>query len=390
MSGASLVMLFYFLFLVVSLLTYFMEKEGVHMRVWLGLCLFLLSTVGAANPLGDHQIKKVASVPGVIWGLTFLDSEHAFVTLRSGKIHIVNLVTGEVTPVKGAPAVRASGQGGLLDVALSPDKQWLYFTYSKPVKEGSATTLARAKLDKNQLMEWQDLLVTQSKNSSSRHYGSRITFDTKGHVYFGVGDRGDRDNGQNTLTHTATILRLNLNGSVPKDNPFVGDSKGLDEIYSYGHRNPQGLFYDRVTHQLWEIEHGPRGGDEINVIKAGANYGWPITSHGKEYWGPIKVGKAEEMEGIEPPVKVYVPSIAPGSLVLYRGTAFPELNGHLLAGALKLAHLNVIRLNDQLQAVEEYRLFEELKERIRDVDIAGNGWIYFSTDSGNIYRVSPK
>lgn len=360
------------------------------MRIWLVLCLFLLSTAGVANPLGEHQIKKVASVPGVIWGLTFLDADRAFVTLRSGKTHIVNLITGKVTPVQGAPAVRASGQGGLLDVALSPDKDWLYFTYSKPVKEGGATALARAKLDKNQLIDWQDLLVTQSENSSSRHYGSRITFDDKGHVYFGVGDRGDRDNGQNTLTHAATILRLHLDGSVPKDNPFVGDAKGLDEIYSYGHRNPQGLFYDRVTHQLWEIEHGPRGGDEINWIKAGANYGWPVTSHGKEYWGPIKVGKAEEMKGIKSPVKVYVPSIAPGSLALYRGSAFPALNGYLLAGALKLTHLNVIKLNDQSQAVEEYRLFEELNERIRDVDIADNGWIYFSTDSGNIYQVSPK
>ena len=360
------------------------------MRIWLALCLFLLSSVGAANPLGEHQVKRVASVPGVIWGLTFLDSNRAFITLRSGKAYIVHLASGKSTLIKGVPSVRASGQGGLLDVVLSPDKKWLYFTYSKPVKEGGATTLARAKLNQNQLIDWQDLLVTQSKNSSSRHYGSRITFDDKGHVYFGVGDRGDRDNGQNTLTHAATILRLNLDGSVPKSNPFVGDEKVLNEIYSYGHRNPQGLFYDHATQQLWEIEHGPRGGDEINMIKAGANYGWPVTSHGKEYWGPIKVGKAEEMEGIESPVKVYVPSIAPGSLVVYRGSAFPELNGHLLSGALKLTHLNVIKVNEQLQAVEEHRLFEELKERIRDVDIADNGWIYFSTDSGNIYQVSPK
>ncbi|WP_029858475.1 PQQ-dependent sugar dehydrogenase, partial [Vibrio parahaemolyticus] len=205
-------------------------------------------------------------------------------------------------------------------------------------------------------------------------------------IYFTIGDRGERDNGQNTQTHAGSILRLNLDGTVPTDNPFTS-SKAKPEIWSFGHRNPQGLFYDKETDQLWSIEHGPRGGDEINLIKKGANYGWARVSQGKEYWGPLDVGEAKSLPGMENPKLVYIPSIAPSNMVLYRGDKYSELDGKILVGALKLTHINVVGINDG-KLTESQRLLEKLGERIRDITISPDGYIYFSTDSGKIFRLT--
>ena len=213
-----------------------------------------------------------------------------------------------------------------MDVALLPNYKttgWLYFTYVKEIEGEGATVLARAKLNKNKFYSWQELLVTSSRSDTSHHFGSRIAFDNNGHVFFGIGDRGERPNAQDISNHAGSILRLNLDGSIPHDNPFVNTKNALPEIWSYGHRNPQGLTYDIKTNRLWEIEHGPRGGDEINLIIKGANYGWPVISYGKEYWGPLAVGEGTHRKGMEQPVKVYIPSIAPGSLLMYSGNAFP-------------------------------------------------------------------
>jgi glucose/arabinose dehydrogenase len=173
------------------------------------------------------------------------------------------------------------------------------------------------------------------------------------------------------------------------DNPFVGNPAALDEIWSYGHRNPQGLAWDRQHRRLWTIEHGPRGGDEINLVRKGLNYGWPVISYGKEYWGPLAVGEGTEREGMEQPVKYYVPSIAPGSLLVYSGEAFPQWRGNLLAGALKLRHINRIVLDAQGRAVDEERLLEDYAERIRALAEGPDGLVYFSTDSGQIARLAP-
>jgi glucose/arabinose dehydrogenase len=279
----------------------------------------------------------------------------------------------------------------LLDIAIGPpgSEGWIYFTYSKAANSEATTALARARLDGERLVDWQDLLVTDAATGTRRHFGSRIAFDDQGHVFFGVGDRGVRDNAQNTGNHAGSIMRLDLDGSVPADNPFVGDAKVRDEIWSFGHRNPQGLLFDSPTQRLWEIEHGPRGGDEINLILEGRNYGWPVVSHGKEYWGPLAVGEATSKPGMEDPRKVYIPSIAPGSLLLYRGEAFPEWRGDLFSGALKLQHLNRISLSADGQAIAEERLLEDLGERIRALAESPEGWIYFSTDSGRIMRLRP-
>lgn len=347
----------------------------------------------------DHsfELEKLIQVPGVPWGMAWLNSNTLIVTLRRGELVSVNLTKAKQGKqawqnISGLPAVWAQGQGGLLDVVKGPDG-YFYFTYSKPQNGSGVTTLAKAQIQQNEIGQvsmsaWQDVFISDSASSSNRHYGSRITFD-ESYIYFSIGDRGDRDNGQNTLNHAATIVRLNLDGSIPNSNPFVANDKVADAIYSYGHRNPQGLAYDTKHQHVWAIEHGPRGGDELNLLEAGANYGWPITSHGKEYWGPLKVGEAETKEGINSPLKVYEPSIAPGSLLYYSGEAFPAWQGDLFSGALKLQHLNRIIMDENGMPAGEERLLEDLNERVRALLSDSQGNLYFSADSGNLYKISP-
>ncbi len=338
------------------------------------------------------KTQAVGNVSGVPWALAQIDSDTLIFTVRSGKIGLLNTTDGSVKMLQGFPEIEVHGQGGMLDVAVKPDYKkgdWIYFTYSKLQNNSPETTLARAILDGDTLTKWQDLLVTKVGSRSGNHFGSRIAFDESGHVFFGVGDRGERDYAQNLNNHAGTIIRLNLDGSVPKDNPFL-DKKGvLPEIYSYGHRNPQGLMFDRKTKRLWEVEHGPRGGDEINLVTAGKNYGWPVISYGKEYWGPLAVGEGTKKSGMEQPVKQYTPSIAPGSLMIYRGKAFPKWQGNLFVSALKLQHINRVELNDSGQAVAEMRLLKSQYGRIRDLLETSEGYIYFSTDSGEIMRMVP-
>ena len=341
----------------------------------------------------SYRVEQITDGLPVIWGMAFLTPNQLIFTQRSGEIGLYNLTTSRKIFLSGSPKVFASAQGGMLDVAIPPNYQsgdWIYFTYSKPFKNNeAATTLARAKLTKKRLTDWQDLLITQSRSSAGQHYGSRIAFDNANHLFFGIGDRGHRPNGQNLKTHAGSLLRLTLDGKVPADNPFVNQNNALPEIWSYGHRNPQGLVYDIKNKRLWEIEHGPRGGDEINLIKRGANYGWPVISHGKEYWGPVAVGEGTSKLGMEQPVKVYIPSIAPSSLLFYTGKAFPNWHGNLFAGALKLKHLNRIALNNQGNDIAEERLLGKLKERIRSLAQSPEGWIYIGTDSGKIIRIRP-
>jgi glucose/arabinose dehydrogenase len=346
-----------------------------------------------AQPSGEFSLEQVHAGLGIPWGMTFVAADRLLITERDGGVWLLDLVSLAARRIDGAPEVVAEGQGGLLDVAAGPSfarDGWIYFTYSKPVESEAATTLARARLDGDRLVDWQDLLVTDSATGARRHFGSRIAFDDAGHVFFGVGDRGERDAAQNRGNHIGAILRLNLDGSVPADNPFVGDPAARDEIWTYGHRNPQGLYYDNAARRLWSIEHGPRGGDEINLILEGRNYGWPVVSHGKEYWGPVSIGEGTSKPGLEDPRKVYIPSIAPGSLLVYRGEAFPGWRGNLFAGALKLRHLNRVSLSDSGEIIGEERLLEDFDARIRALAESPEGWIYLSTDDGRILRLRPR
>ncbi len=355
----------------------------------------------------DFVVEQVANSLGVPWGLAFISATEMLITEREGKLRLLNLESGKIKNIAGLPAVKVIGQGGLMDVAVPPDydkntrgRDWVYFTYVKDVDDQGVTVLARAQLSGLQLKNWTDLLVTNSATDTGYHFGSRIAFDEiageKGHVFFGVGDRGERENGQDLTNHASTVMRLYRNGQVPpnnpyiKDNPYIKNKAGLPEVWSYGHRNPQGMAFDYKTKRLWEIEHGPRGGDEINLVLPGRNYGWPVISYGKEYWGPVAVGEGTHKEGMEQPVKQYTPSIAPGSLLLYSGKAFPAWQGNLFAGALKLRHINRVVLDKDANAVAEERLLESLDERIRVLVQSPQGWLYFSTDSGKIFRIKPE
>lgn len=364
------------------------------------LILLLLSTslpcqagplLTVSNSSQPFVVEEIASGIGVPWGMTFVAPSTLLVTERKGGIYLLDPKEGQFISVQGGPQVLAQGQGGMLDVAVPPGFRpggWIYFTYSKSSNGQGVTTLARARLQHRALTDWQDLFITESASDSGRHFGSRITFDLQGHLFFSVGDRGVRENGQDRTNHAGTILRLNLDGTVPGDNPFAA-GKSQSAIWSYGHRNPQGIFWSQSTGTLWANEHGPRGGDEINVILPGANYGWPVVSHGKEYWGPVDVGEATSKPGMVDPIKVYIPSIAPGSLIVYSGKAFPQWKNNLFSGALKLRHLNRVAVDRSLRPTLEERLLTELDERIRNVIEGPEGWLYLSTDSGRILRIRP-
>ena len=340
----------------------------------------------------SFRLEQVAEGLGVPWGLTFLSDTRLLITERRGTIKLLDIESGSLMPIRGVPDVKASGQGGLLDVAVPPGHEagdWIYFTFVRDILSEGVTVLARAKLIDDLLVGWQDLLETESAEGGGRHYGSRIAFDNDGHVYFGVGDRGDRPNSQQLDNHAGSIIRLHRDGRVPDDNPFLNHKDALPETWSFGHRNPQGMAYDHENDRLWSIEHGPRGGDEINLVQRGRNYGWPVISYGKEYWGPLAVGEGTHREGMEQPVKQYTPSIAPGSLLFYSGDAFPSWRGNLFSGALKLTHLNRVTLDENARAIGEERLLDDMGERIRALTESSQGWLVFSTDSGKIFIIKP-
>ncbi|GGN31414.1 MULTISPECIES: PQQ-dependent sugar dehydrogenase [Marinomonas] len=363
------------------------------MKTWILFLASLLALDANASKTivdGSLNVDEVTQFDGTPWGIALLNDQEAIVTVKKGVAYKVNLANGKQQALSGLPEVDNRGQGGLLDVAKSPtfdEEKWVYFTYSKPTDEGAKTTLARAKLIDNGFTKWQDLLVSDSASSDSKHYGGRIAFDDKGHVFFSIGDRGVRENAQNLNNHAGSIIRLNLDGSVPADNPFVTHANIRNEIWSYGHRNPQGLFYDTDTHTLWSNEHGPRGGDEINLIRPGANYGWPIVSHGKEYWGPVSVGDGIEKDGIDNPIKVFIPSIAPSSLLRYKGMLFSNWNGDFLSTALALRHLNKVKI-EQNGETTETRYLEDLDERLRSIAQDSTGALYIGTDSGKLLKIT--
>ena len=317
---------------------------------------------------------------GIPWSLEFLSRDRVIISEKSGKVKIFNLKSKKLTSIKGGPSVVDSGQGGLLDIGVDPEfakTQRVFFSYSKAVKGGKTTAIASAKLLGTRLTELKDVFIANNSSATSHHYGSRIAFDDRGHIFFTVGDRGSRFLAQDLSADQGKVHRLNTDGSIPKDNPFYGRKNARKSIWSYGHRNPQGLYYHKQSGKLWEQEHGPRGGDEINLIGKGKNYGWPIITYGREYSGP-KIGEGTRKVGMEQPVQYYVPSIAPCGLEIFKGRIY--------SGALKLTHINRLTMKGS-KVVKEDRLLEKLQERVRDIKSDGADFIYFSTDSGKIFRL---
>ncbi|SDY24907.1 Glucose/arabinose dehydrogenase, beta-propeller fold [Lysobacter sp. yr284] len=354
-----------------------------------------VATHSVPSDLGELRVTEVASGLEHPWAVALLPDGGFLVTERAGRLRRVGADGAISAPLKNVPEVWAQGQGGLLDVVLAPDfasSQRIYLSYAEPGPDGSAgTAVATATLGADALGEVKRIYQQQPKLVGPNHFGSRIAFDGKGHVFITQGERQQRMASQELDKLQGKLVRLNLDGSVPADNPFVGRSDARAEIWSYGHRNMQSLAVDPRTGTVWEAEHGPRGGDEINLPQPGKNYGWPIVTHGIDYSG-LKIAEAEgkEKPGMEPPYHVWEKSPALSGMAFYTGHAGSAWNDSLFLGALSDGSL--IRLSlDGDRIVDEERLLKPLGWRIRDVRVSADGKVYALTDEseGKLLRIEP-
>ncbi|MFV2082449.1 MAG: PQQ-dependent sugar dehydrogenase, partial [bacterium] len=329
------------------------------------------------------RIKVVNVSSGLVnpWGLAFLPDGRMLVTERPGRLR---LVTGDgklSDPLGGVPDVFARGQGGLLDVALDPGfekNSLVYLSYAEPGKGGAGTAVGRGRLEGNRLASFNTIFRQIPRTKTSVHFGSRLAFAGDGKLFITLGDRGERDRVQDFSIHRGQVIRINPDGTIPRDNPFVGRTGYRPETWSVGHRNPQSAAIHPETGELWTVEHGARGGDEINIPGAGLNYGWPVISYGVHYSG-LKIGVGTHKEGMEQPVYYWDPSIAPSGMAFYTGDRFPAWKGNLLVGALKGRMLVRLELDGE-KVVKEERILREMNKRIRDVRQGPDGFIYLLTD----------
>ncbi len=325
------------------------------------------------------------------WGMAWLPDGSMLITEKSGEI--IHFKNGTKTQIKNVPEVYNWGQGGLLDIVLHPNYKengWIYITYSSSEGNGRGgnTKLIRAKLEGNSLTNIESLYKAEPNSTAGQHFGSRIAFDNENHVYFSVGDRGDRDvNPQDKTRDGGKIYRLNDDGSIPKDNPFINENNSKKAIYSYGHRNPQGLVKHPKTGDIWEHEHGPKGGDEINIIQKGKNYGWPVISYGVNYSG-TKFTEITEKEGMEQPIHHWTPSIAPCGMDFVTGNKFPDWKGDLLVGSLKFNYVELVKLNGN-KVIGREKIAEDIG-RVRNVKMGPDGYIYIALEGQGISRLIPK
>ena len=328
------------------------------------------------------------------WAMDFLPGSEALVTEKPGRLQKVNLETGKKTEIQNLPEIHAVGQGGLLDVMVHPDfkqNQKIFLTFSAPLNASgdATTTLISARLEGQQLSDQKILFQADPALPGGHHFGSRVRMAKDGMLYFSVGERGRMKEAQDPQNHLGTVIRLQENGKVPQDNPFLKNRKGRAEIFSYGHRNPQGMALHPKSGKIWVHEHGPQGGDEINILKAGANYGWPKTTFGEQYGGG-KIGIGPKSPGIEEPLLHWTPSIAPSGMDFYQGDIFPNWNGDLLVGSLKFRMLVRVDLEGSLVQGQEV-VFQDRIGRVRDVRVSPEGKIYLLNDEyrGGIFRLDP-
>jgi glucose/arabinose dehydrogenase len=344
-----------------------------------------------------HAFRVVPLVDGLAhpWSIAWLPDGRMLVTERPGRLRIVSKdFRLDPKPVEGMPQVAAIGQGGLFDVVLHPkhaENGWIYLAYSGPGPGGHGTELLRAKLDGHRLVQTQVLFRMTPKTGGGLHFGGRIVFDRQGYVYLTLGDRGDMERAQRMDDHAGSVIRLHDDGRVPADNPFAGRAGAKPEKFSIGNRNLQGAALHPKTGELWTHEHGPQGGDEVNVIRAGRNYGWPVITYGVNYGLGTKIGEGTHKAGMEQPLHKWVPSIAPSGMAFYEGDRFPGWRGSLLVGALRDQMLVRLELDGE-KVVREERLTKNLVGRIRDVRVGPDGLVYLLTDSasGLLVRLEPQ
>ena len=328
---------------------------------------------------------------GIPWGMAFLNEKELIWTEKEGLVKKINILTGKTTVIKAHfKNLYNKGQGGLLDIALDPKfakNKKIYFSYSFAKEKKQSTVLVRGRLKGNTITNLKRLFTAENFYNSRIHFGSRLAFDKKGFLFMTMGDRGQKQMAQDLSSHLGKLLRLDQNGKAPLDNPFIKNKKAKPEIYSYGHRNPQGLFIHPKTEQVYVQEHGPKGGDEINLVEKGKNYGWPVITYGRAYIG-FKIGEGTHKKGMKQPLKYWTPSIAPSGLLIYSGKKFSKWKGDFFSGALALTHLNRLKIQNK-QPIKEERLLSQFDLRFRDVIEGPQGFIWASVDQGMILKVSP-
>jgi glucose/arabinose dehydrogenase len=385
-----------------------MSKVGGRSRVpssILGtlIAMLLSATIGCVQrsdadqviSTDDYRVRVVTIVRGLDhpWGLAFLPDGRMLVTERPGRLRIIEHGVLDPDPITGVPDVAAVGQGGLLDIALHPDyarNGWIYLSYAASGEGGVGTELARGRLQGHRLTDVEVLFRLQPKSGAGRHFGGRIVFDREGYVYLTLGDRGERPRAQALDDHAGSVIRLHDDGRVPQDNPFVGRAGARAEIYTYGNRNVQGAARHPQTGEIWTHEHGPQGGDEVNIIRAGTNYGWPVITYGVNYVTGTKIGEGTHKEGMAQPIHYWVPSIAPSGMAFYTGERFPAWQGDLFVGALKDQMLVRLEIEGG-RVMQEERMLKGVLGRIRDVRDGPDGYLYLLTDApdGVLARLEP-
>lgn len=342
-----------------------------------------IALINIRNAVLDTVVEDLDSP----WSMEFMSDSRLLIGEAEGKLKILELDGGRIVAVEGVPDIPSGkGQVGLMDVALHPDfdrNGLVYFAHAvrdPGEEEAYATAVTRAVLRDNALHDVQRIFQASPSSPKTANFGGALEFDDAGYLYISVGDRGQSQRAQDTRDLNGKIIRLHDDGSIPGDNPFIGNPDVDDAIYAYGVRNPQGLVFDRASGNLYETEHGPMGGDEVNIIRAGRNYGWSTISYGARYSTSL-AGVGSDMAGMEQPLYYYLPSIAVSPLEIYRGAMFPEWEGHLLAGALKQMHVNKLDLSSGA-VISEQRILGEMGGRVRDIKVADDGSIYFLLETG--------
>ena len=345
------------------------------------------------NPINkEHSYEVVIPELDIPWSFVFLPDNSMLITEKSGEL--IHFKNGKKSNVTGLPKIEVIGQGGLMDIELHPNYEengWLYISYasSEDDNEDTAnTTIMRAKLKDNSLVEKQVLYKASPDSGKGQHFGCRLEFDNNDKLYFTIGDRGNRDkNPQDITIDCGKVYRINDDGSIPEDNPFVNDPNAKKAIYSYGHRNPQGMIKHPETGEIWTHEHGPKGGDEINIIKPGKNYGWPLISYGINYSGS-KFTEHTSLPGMEKPLHYWVPSIAPSGMTFISSDIYPNWKGNLLVGSLKFQYLDRCVIEDN-KVVKQEKLINGLG-RVRSVKQGPDGYIYVGVENVGIVKIIPK
>lgn len=358
------------------------------------LFVLIFSYSCETNSQNSSQNKEAYEVIvpelNIPWGFTFLPDNSILITEKEGEL--IHFKNGKKTTISGLPEVTVRGQGGLMDIELHPnfaENNLIYFTYasSEGTGIGANTTLMSAELKGDTLINKKGLYKAEPNSRKGQHFGSRIVFDTENHVYFSVGDRGNRDeNPQDITRDCGKIYRLNDDGTIPNDNPFVDTPNAKKAIFSFGHRNPQGMEMNPFTNEIWAHEHGPKGGDEINIIKKAKNYGWPVISYGVNYSG-TKFTEITEKEGMEQPLHYWTPSIAPSGMAFVNSDKYPNWKGNLLVGSLKFQYVSNCTIENG-KIVKEEKILEGLG-RVRSIEQGIDGYLYVGVENLGIIKINP-